>query len=212
MPIAAGTRAAGGISHPAIWRATELARTPQPGVPTGFAGLDAEFPGGGWPVGSLTEVIHAQEGIGELRLLSPALSRVSSRHRPLAWIAPPYRPYAPALIAAGIDPVHLFVIVTGDHRKSLWALEQTLRSNACGAVLAWIDTLGYTELRRLQLAAEGNSGPVLLFRSVRAAEQPSPASLRIALAATRDGLSVRILKRRGVPLDRPVLLASAQGF
>jgi len=168
--------------------------------------LDAEIPGGGWPVGSLTEILRAQEGIGELRILGSALAALSARGKYLAWIAPPYSPYAPALAAAGIDPARLFVVRTGSERETLWAIEQALRSNACGAVLAWPVAPRYPELRRLQLAAEGSRALAMLFRSQKAAAEPSPAVLRIALGTAADGLAVHILKRRGAPLDRPILL------
>jgi hypothetical protein len=37
----------------------------------------------------------------------------------------------------------------------------------------------------------------VLFRNLRDAREPSPAVLRIALAAGRDGLEARVLKARG---------------
>lgn len=193
-------------AHPLLWRGSDLASVAAPGVPSGFPALDAELPGGGWPVGCLTEILRAQEGIGELRVLVPALAALSVQGRYLAWIAPPYVPYAPALAAAGIDPGRLFVVRTGNEREALWAIEQALRSNACGAVLAWPQSPRYVELRRLQLAAEGGRALALLFRPGKAAAEPSPAALRIALAAGQGGLALRILKRRGAPLARPILL------
>ncbi|MBI4290970.1 MAG: translesion DNA synthesis-associated protein ImuA [Betaproteobacteria bacterium] len=192
--------------HPALWRGADLARAVTPGVSTGFPVLDAEIPGRGWPVGSLTEILRAQEGIGELRILGPALAALSAQGKYLAWIAPPYSPYAPALAAAGIDPARLFIVRTGSEKETLWAIEQALRSNACGAVLAWPAAPRYPELRRLQLAAESGRSLALLFRPSQAANESTPAALRIGLASEQGGLAVRILKRRGAPLDRPVLL------
>ncbi|HEV2007909.1 MAG TPA: translesion DNA synthesis-associated protein ImuA, partial [Burkholderiales bacterium] len=146
------------LSHPAIWRGNQLGSVSTPSVPTGFAALDAELPGGGWPTAALTEILPQHEGIGELRILGHALAHLSARGRWLAWVAPPYLPYAPALQAAGIDLAKLLFIKTRSPRETLWAIEQTLRSHTCGAVLAWPDQATYPELRRLQLAAEGNPG------------------------------------------------------
>lgn len=202
---------AGLPAHPALWRGADLARATAPGVPTGFPALDAEFPGGGWPVGMLTELLPAHEGIGEVSILGPALAGLSARGRHLALIAPPYSPYAPALAAIGIDPARLFVVRTGSQKETLWAIEQALRSNACGAVLAWPASPGYPELRRLQLAAGDSRALALLFRPTRAANESSPAALRIALACGEGGLAVAILKRRGAPLARPILLPPAAG-
>lgn len=192
--------------HPAIWRGAELARVGTPSISTGFAQLDAELPGGGWPVGALTELMPAHEGIGELRILGPALAALSDKGLRLAWIAPPYPPYAPALSAAGIDTARLLIVKTRSEKDALWAAEQALASNACGAVLAWPQSARYSELRRLALAAESGRALAVLFRPPEAARESSPAALRIALATANGDLAASILKRRGAPLAQPVLL------
>jgi cell division inhibitor SulA/protein ImuA len=197
------------LSHPAIWRGNALGGVAAPGVPTGFPALDAEIPGGGWPAAALTEILPQHEGIGELRLLGPALADLSARGRWLAWIAPPYLPYAPALQAAGIDLARLLVVKTRSPRETLWAAEQALRSNACGAVLAWPEKIAWPELRRLQLATEGSRALAFLFRPPRAAGEASPAALRLALDTCEGDLAVRILKRRGAVLGRPIRLHPA---
>src|SRR5260221_1044716 len=99
MPIVV----AGLLDRLDIWRGQALSRAWAPTLPCGFPGLDAELPGGGWPAGALTEILPEHEGIGELRLLGPALAGLSRRGLRLVWIAPPHPPYAPALAAAGID-------------------------------------------------------------------------------------------------------------
>jgi hypothetical protein len=192
--------------HPGIWRGSELARTGCPGIATGFAALDAELPGGGWPCAALTEILPQHEGIGELRILGPALAQLAAQGKFIAWIAPPYLPYAPALAAAGIDLERVVIVKTTRDGDSLWAAEQALRSAACGGVLAWPREIRFAQLRRLQLAAEGGHCLVVLFRPTQAAREPSPAALRIALATSAGGLALSILKRRGAPLSRPILL------
>lgn len=192
--------------HPAIWRGAELARTACPGLASGFAALDAELPGGGWPAGALTEILPQHEGIGELRILGPALAQLTSQGKFIAWIAPPHLPYAPALAAAGIALERILIVKTSRDSDSLWAAEQALRSAACGGVLAWPREIRFPQLRRLQLAAEDGRCLAVLFRPTAAAREPSPAVLRIALATSAGGLALSILKRRGAPLSRPILL------
>jgi cell division inhibitor SulA/protein ImuA len=193
------------LDRPDIWRG-DLNRAGTPTVPCGFPGLDAELPGGGWPAGALTEILPAHEGIGELRLLGPALAGLSQCGLRLVWIAPPHLPYAPALAAAGIDIANLVLVRAASPKDTLWAAEQALASNACGAVLAWPRGAKYAELRRLQIAAEGGRAPAFLFRAPEAASEPSPAPLRIALETSDGGLAVHVVKRRGAPLARPILL------
>jgi hypothetical protein len=192
--------------HPAIWRGSELARSAAPGIATGFAALDAELPGGGWPCGALTEILPQHEGIGELRILGPALAQLAAQGKFIAWIAPPHLPYAPALAAAGIGLERIVIVKTSKDSDSLWAAEQALGSAACGGVLAWPREIGFAQLRRLQLAAEGGRCLAVLFRPTQVACEPSPAVLRIGLATAAGGLALSILKRRGAPLSRPILL------
>jgi hypothetical protein len=80
-------------------------------------------------------------------------------------------------------------------------MEQALRSEACSAVLGWANPRDLTVLRRLQLAAEQARCLAVLFRPVKAGEQPSSAVLRIELQGSSAGLQVRIVKSRG---GRPV--------
>jgi protein ImuA len=194
------------LERPDVWRGDATGHANIRAIASGFRELDAELPGGGWPAGALTEILPAHEGIGELRLLGPALAALAQSGAPLAWIAPPHCPYAPALAAAGIDPAKLVIVHAGSEKEALWAAEQALRSNACGAVLAWPRRARYAELRRLQVAAEGGRGLALLFRPREAARESSPAALRIAVDTHCGGLALSLLKRRGGPLASPLLL------
>ena len=186
------------LGHP-VWRGGGLAGASLPAVPTGFAELDRELPGGGWPVGGLVEILCAGEGIGELQLLLPALAALAAAGRRIAWIAPPHLPYAPALAAAGIDLQQLVVVQASGRRDALWAMEQVLRAGACHAALVWLRGVRYAELRRLALAAGGHSTLALLFRPAQDASETSPACLRLALEPAAGKLAATILKRRGAP-------------
>ena len=196
------------LAHPAIWRGNRPVAVSSPSLPTGFPALDAELPGGGWPTAALIEILPQHEGIGELRILGHALSRLTAQGLFLVWIAPPYLPYAPALRNAGIDLARLILVRTRSPQETLWASEQALRSNACGAVLAWPQTANYAELRRLQIAAEGSTVLAVLFRPPRVAREVTPAPLRLSLATAHGELAVRVLKRRGSPLVNPIILRS----
>lgn len=202
LPSALGTL----LARPDIRRGGAVGAVERPGVPSGHAALDAVLPGGGWPAGALTELLPCHAGIGELRLLGAALASIAAQGAGLAWIAPPFLPHAPALAAAGIDLARVLVVKTRSPRETLWAAEQALASRACGAVLVWPATVKYTELRRLQLAAEGGRACAFLFRPPEAAAEPSPAVLRLGLDTCAGGLAVRILKRRGPALAAPVVL------
>ncbi|HSF47899.1 MAG TPA: translesion DNA synthesis-associated protein ImuA [Burkholderiales bacterium] len=190
------------LNHPAIWRGGELARVAD-GIPTGFPELDALLPGGGWPNGALTELLIERQGIGELSLLTPALAKVSQAGRTLAFVAPPYLPYAPALARGGIALDELFLIDIKFPKDKIWVMEQALRSGVCGAVLGWQFPDDDRTLRRLQLAAEEGKSWGVLFRAAESIHRASPAALRLFLTPGRgndgaqDKLVLRVLKRRG---------------
>jgi protein ImuA len=65
------------LIHPALWRAHQLGRPREAVLATGFDALDAELPGGGWPRRVLTELLLPHPGVGEMRLLAPALAAVA---------------------------------------------------------------------------------------------------------------------------------------
>jgi cell division inhibitor SulA/protein ImuA len=193
------------LSQRSAWRGGALAPEPGRTVPTGFAALDRELPGAGWPRGALTEILGRREGVGELQLVLPALAALSASGRRVVWLAPPHLPYAPALAAAGIDLEHLSVVRAPGRRDALWAAEQVLREGGCHALLAWFHDIRYAELRRLAVAAETGRGVfVALFRPAQAAHEASPACLRIAFEPAQEGLAVHILKRRGALLAKPL--------
>jgi cell division inhibitor SulA/protein ImuA len=177
-----------------------------PAVATGFPALDRELPGGGWPAGALSEVLSGTEGIGELQLVLPALARLTAAGKRVAWLAPPHLPYAPALAAAGVALDRLTVVRAPGRRDALWAAEQALRSGAFHALLAWLQRPGYPELRRLAVAAGDGPAFAMLFRPLTAAEEASPARLRLALEPAGGQVLVHVLKRRGAPARAPLQL------
>jgi protein ImuA len=215
------------LIHPELWRGHQLGHARQETVPSGWPALDRELPSGGWPRRVLTELLMKQPGVGEIRLLAPALCCVASGSaatgpggagRRVMLVDPPAVPCAWALAQLGLDE-HSLIVVHGREGPRgaalrhllasadlLWVLEQALRSGHVGAIVAWLpDRLRADALRRLQLAAQCHDGPVFLMRGIDARLKPSPAPLRLALhAAQPDAIDIQLLKRRGPP--RPQML------
>jgi protein ImuA len=199
------------LGHPALWRGDgRETASGREVVPTGHAALDGLLPGGGWPANVVTEIVFCREGIGEVRLVLPALAELSREGRRIAWVDPPHLPYAPALADAGAELSRFLLVRTGAVRDRLFAVEQCLRSGACGAVLAWPAAWDDRSIRRLQLAAEKGGSLGVLFRTERACGRFSAAGLRLRLAPSPGGVAVEVLKGRGstgrsavVPLAEP---------
>lgn len=181
-----------------IWTGQHWRRTHQDARPSGHAALDAELPGGGWPVGAVTEILVRHPGQGELRLLLPALaelSRTDSRWQ--VWFNPPFQPYGPGLAQWGLALDRLLVCRTAGADDLLWSLEQCLNTGGSQTVVAWVEQLDKARMRRLQLAAEKGRIPVFLLRPARFESAPSVSALRLRLASqSPEQASVDILKRR----------------
>jgi protein ImuA len=198
--------------RPVLWRGDQMEGSVDRALPSGFAALDAQLPGGGWPRRVLTELLLPHPGVGEIRLLGPCLAAMQRQGRLVMLFDPPARLSAQALTQLGVDVGQLLVVHTRARvipgSDSLWAFEQALKSGHVGAVLAWLPPrLRADRLRRLQLAAQAHDGPAFVLREWAAQQRPTAAPLRLALrAGGADRLELKMLKRRGPPLASPILL------
>ncbi|RZL36641.1 MAG: recombinase RecA [Rubrivivax sp.] len=208
-----------------LWRGSSLSTTADPTLASGFAALDAELPGGGWPLRAVTELLTPQFGVLEWRLLAPALqgwwagqgmpagSRASTKPgqsarsggrgrtsapalRSLLLINPPHTPHLPGLQALGLPPSALIWVAAATPAQQLWAVEQAIKSRV--AVLAWLPEARPEQIRRLQVNALSSDAPAFLVRPERAGDQSSAAPLRLVVQPGEGwGLNVHLLKRRG---------------
>lgn len=196
------------LAHPLIWRGQSGGFTDvTAALATGFPVLDGYLPGGGWPLTGISEVFVERYGLGELRVLMPALAALSRRavasRQWIVWVAPPFIPYAPALAQHGIDLRRILLVhptAPGARHKgakaasaeALWAVEQAIRSQSSVAVLAWVRSADMPALRRLQLAAEACRCWTVLFRPLAAIAQTSPAVLQFTVSAAEENAEQQI--------------------
>ena len=163
---------------PDVWRADALAHGASAVVATGSSVLDAQLPGGGWPVGAIVEILQAQNslygsphgspqdglhgglhgGHCEWRLLLPALNHLTHLSRltlassaTLALVGAPHAPFCPGLAGQGLDTRRLLCINATTSASRLWATEQALRCADVAAVLAWFPQMGPGQVRSDQL-------------------------------------------------------------
>ena len=189
------------LENPRVWRARSQPRASQ-GLSSGYEQFDRHLPGGGWPRAALTEILIEQYGIGELQLLMPALASLCAEESGaepgwIAWVAPPFQPYPPALQKWGINLSRMLIVRPRNDSEVLWSAEQALSSGTCAAVLLWPQALDDQASRRLQLAAEKGDSWAIAFRPLAARVEPSAAALRIELSADHPGTRLAILKSRG---------------
>ncbi|RFU48196.1 translesion DNA synthesis-associated protein ImuA [Paraburkholderia sp. DHOC27] len=191
--------------HPSLWRASQLARGRGRTVDTGYPALSVELPGGGWPVGVLIDLLVQQPGVGEMRLLQPALGLLANG--PIALVQPPHIPDSLGLGYIGLSPDRLLQINTPNSSDALWSAEQILRAGSCSALLLWAQHTQSSSLRRLHLAAQSSETLFIMVRPLTAAQDSSPALLRLALRPSAEGLMVDIVKRRGPTRAEPLSIS-----
>lgn len=203
------------------WAAAGLQRT----RPTGHAALDAQLPGGGWPLGAMAEVLQPPQAVREWPLVLPGLAQAIAEGAAgrVVLVAPPHEPFAPALQAGGLPAQRLCRVLAGAHQatEAAWASEQALRCRDVLAVVAWLPAgLPMATLRRLQWAAAAQGRILWLWREASAAVQgtatPAPLRLRVEMAPGEGGeggergegacLRIQLLKRRGPALEQPLML------
>jgi protein ImuA len=195
--------------RPDVWQADSLAVAPARVLATGDALLDAQLPGGGWPLGALNEILQPAGVHSEWRLLLSALAR--SGTGTVVLVGAPHPPFSPSLEAQGLAPRRLLWVAAplGVHR--LWATEQALRCADVDAVLAWLVQVRPEQLRRLQMAAAEFDKLLFVVRPEQAQTESSPAALRLWVAPSGqqgDALEVRAIKRRGPPMSESLHLAA----
>ncbi len=129
--------------HPDLWRGHQFGRLAEHGVPSGFALLDAQLPGGGWPRRALTELLLPHPGVGEIRLLSHCLRATQHSGRPVMLFDPPAALSGWALAQLGLDVEQLLIVVT----RSEPAPDGQARIAAQGAEKVHIDARETEEAR-----------------------------------------------------------------
>ena len=82
-----------------------------------------------------------------------------TRHAAREW----GRPYGPGLIASGLDPALVLIVMARNSDDAAWALEEGLKSRALIAALAGIEIKTELVARRLGLAAQSSRTPCLLL-------------------------------------------------
>ena len=183
-----------------IWTARHWRETTVAATSSGYAELDAMLPGQGWPLGAVTEILYPRLGCGELRLVLPALARLSQQdERWQLWLNAPLAPCVPALQHWGFDTRRLLLASASRPADVCHSLEKSLQSAGCQAAVVWLEQLDKALMRRIQLAAEGARVAVFMLRPSRFENQPSVAALRLAINAQGH---INIIKRRaGWPIS-----------
>ncbi|PMG56815.1 recombinase RecA [Vibrio splendidus] len=161
---------------------------------TGYPQLDKQLDGG-FPTHGVIEV-ESQQGIGELRLLTPYLAQQNSQQLAI-FINPPGKICAEFFSSQGIELENILVIQPQRDLDALWAAEQCLKSGACHSVLLWGSDLEIHQTKRLQAASETGKCLQFHFKATSHNQLSLPVSLSMKLSSHAQGLKVEVTKRKG---------------
>jgi protein ImuA len=196
----------------AIWRGDQLGSPISETVSSGWAALDAELPGGGWPCRSLTEVLQPQPSVCEWRLIAPAITAIVAAGKTVVIVGPARHPHLPGLRFMGFEDKQLVWVQVDSPAQRLWTTEQLIKSNAFGALVSWLPQARQEQIRRLQICAQSCEGPVFLCRPAAAEQEASAAPLRVQLTYGPDWeLRVHLFKRKGPTHEGVLCLPSIPG-
>lgn len=115
--------------------------------------------------------------------------------------------------AMNVEPLHppdartVLRVKAPNTADALWSVEQILRAGSCGALIVWSQYAQSSSLRRLHLAAQSSETLFVMVRPLAAAQDASPARLRLALKPSAEGLTVDIVKRRAPSCTEPLAVA-----
>ena len=66
---------------PGVWSGAQWQHGAQvQALSTGHAALDTQLPGGGWPLGAMSEILLPEHGLGPWTLLAPALAELTTAY------------------------------------------------------------------------------------------------------------------------------------
>lgn len=157
-------------------------------VGLGVGEVDQALPWGGLPRGALHEVIGPPGDGAALGFTVALLARLKIG-RPILWcrtrtaVADHGALYGPGLAASGVSPRQVIFVTVNKPADAMWVLEEGLRSDSLAAVVGEGVAPGFTDSRRLQLAARGGRTLALLLPPTSAKPAASAALTRWHLSS-----------------------------
>ncbi|MBG51345.1 MAG: hypothetical protein JJ939_03570 [Alphaproteobacteria bacterium] len=192
MPLQTKSELMAGLRAQIAALETPLSRAGRPHFRLGLSEVDALLPDGGLLRGGVHEVAAASYGdmaaaVGFAAAL--AVRACEDCHlRPVVWCQQGWgaydmgQLYAPGLAGFGLDPSRLLLVNPSREPDMLWALEECLRSGVLAAIVGEVPScsrhFNLRASRRLQLAAEDASTPLILLRGHEEGLSASAAQTR----------------------------------
>ena len=124
------------------------------------------------------ELVSAQRGLDELKILMPLMKSITSKGKRILLIAPPSVAFAPYLVSFGVD-IRMLDVVQSDSScvEVIQLIEQALRDDEHAMLVTWLDWLPNSVVKRIQLATNASKKIFILFKQYE--HQNSPLNMQI---------------------------------
>ena len=133
----------------------------------GLGPIEAAFPNGVFPVGSLHEFISTvpEQAAASAGFIAGILSSLMVHNGICLWIGSSRTLFPPALKAFGIEPDRVIFVDLHREKDILWVTEEALKCERIVAVITELKEINFTQSRRLQLAVEQSRVTGFILRS-----------------------------------------------
>lgn len=190
-----------------------------------FSPFAAAFPGHTFPTGTIHEFVSYEpaDAASSSGFITALTGKFMKDGGLCLWVSNGSKVFPAALKHFGLQPDRIVFINAPKLKDALWIIEEALKCEALTAVIAEIRELGFTESRRLQLAAEQSGVTGFIHRICPYAENATACTARWKItslpATTHDGLpgvghcswEVQLLKvRNGRPASWKVTFSGGR--
>ncbi|QNL48729.1 Error-prone repair protein ImuA [Olivibacter sp. SDN3] len=133
----------------------------------GLGPLEAAFPNGVFPTGSIHEFISTcrEESAVSSGFISGLLAKLMKNGGVCIWISSVKALFPPSIKTFGVEPDRIIFVYTEREKDVLWATEEALKCEGIAAVIAELQELDFVQSRRLQLAVEKSGVTGFVLRS-----------------------------------------------
>jgi protein ImuA len=133
----------------------------------GLGPVEAAFPNGVFPVGTVHEVVCGNTGevAAAGGLIAGLLSALMRDGGICLWVGLSQALFAPALKAFGVEPDRVIFLHLLRDKEVLWVMEEALKCAGLAAVIGEVQELDFKQSRRLQLAVEQSRVTGLVMRN-----------------------------------------------
>lgn len=133
----------------------------------GLGALEAAFPNGVFPTGSIHEMLCStrEHTAATTGLLGGVLAALMKNGGACLWISTNRRLFPPAMDHFSAAPEKIIFIDVEREKEVLWVMEEALKCDGLAAVIAEIRQITFAQSRRLQLAVESSKVTGFLLRT-----------------------------------------------